>query len=265
MLNWCIIILFKGQSAIEYLTTYGWMLLAVGITGSAIYTTVDAGCEIEVRGSGSDLAVQDSGLTQDNAFSIIFRNTAADLIEIKSTSFDGYENSSTVEIPSGEEASYVVSEVSTTATCNEYDMSIVYDSGSLENLQQNLTVSAPFEAAQIIIQKLLASGGQIESIETIETVLPKDNATMCFGENCPSTDGGELTESEKYINISGDTMQGSLETNSFEATCYGDQCGSIKTSDDGYINTENNTMTGTLNVTEIKPIDNLCLGGTCSS
>ena len=31
---------FKGQSAIEYLMTYGWMLLVVAVTGAAIFATV---------------------------------------------------------------------------------------------------------------------------------------------------------------------------------------------------------------------------------
>jgi fucose permease len=30
----------KGQSAIEYLMTYGWMLLVVAIVGGAVITTV---------------------------------------------------------------------------------------------------------------------------------------------------------------------------------------------------------------------------------
>jgi hypothetical protein len=56
---------FKGQSAIEYLMTYGWMLLVVAIVGGAIITTVNQQsntCEQRI----TDVAAQDNsfGITE---------------------------------------------------------------------------------------------------------------------------------------------------------------------------------------------------------
>jgi len=256
---------FKGQSAIEYLTTYGWMLLVVVVSGTAIYSTVDTGCQVEVQNPPTaDLTIEESGISNGEKLSVVFRNSASQLVKIRSTELDGRRKDNEKEIPTGEDETYDIADVTTATSCNEYELSVVYDSGALKDLEQTFTVKGPFELAKIIAEKLLTSGDQIDLIETKESVMPINNTTMCFGGDCNQTDGGNLSGTEKYVNISGDSMQGTLDTNDFNADCYGDLCNNTKTNDNGYVNTENNTMEGTLNITEIKPISNLCLGGTCS-
>ena len=255
----------KGQSAIEYLTTYGWMLLVVTIVGSSVYAMVNSGCNLEVSsGRGTGLTVADSGVTGGNTFSVLFRNSESSIIEIESVELGGRSSDENQGISVGEEGNYDVAEVESTGSCQEYTMSVVYDSGTLNGLEKTFTVTAPFELAEIIVEKLLAGGDAIEEIKTRETVLPTNNSTMCFGEDCGTTDSGNLSGTEKYINISGDSMQGTLETDSMEANCYGDLCNTTKTGDLGYVSSQNNTMNGTLNLTEAKPISNMCLGGTCT-
>jgi hypothetical protein len=53
----------KGQSAIEYLTTYGWMLLAVSAAASVTYTQIGTSCPFEIEGvsSSSGLSVEQLG------------------------------------------------------------------------------------------------------------------------------------------------------------------------------------------------------------
>jgi len=242
------------------------MLLVVTIVGSSIYAAVNSGCQLKLNSDpGDPITVAESGVVDGDTFSVMFRNTDSNPVEINSVEIEGRTSSENLEISVGEEKNYEVTRVESTGSCQDYTMNIIYDSGALENLEQELTFTAPFELAEIIVEKLLASGDTIEEISTRETVMPTGNNSMCFGEDCGETDPGNLSNSEKYINISGDSMQGTLQTSSLEAQCYGDMCNSTKTSDIGYVNTENNTMNGTLNLTEAKPLDNLCLGGTCTS
>lgn len=48
----------KGQSAIEYLMTYGWMLLVVAIVGGAIFATIQDQTQIETTGGLANADVQ---------------------------------------------------------------------------------------------------------------------------------------------------------------------------------------------------------------
>jgi len=241
------------------------MLLVVTIVGSSIYAAVNSGCQLKLNSDpGDPITVAESGVVDGDTFSVLFRNTDSSQIQIRSVEISGRTSNDDLEIPVGEEKNYEVTRVESTGSCQEYSMSVVYNSGTLNGLEETFTVTAPFELAEIIVEKLLTSGDTIEEISTRETVMPTGNNSMCFGEDCGETDPGNLSNSEKYINISGDSMQGTLQTSSLEAQCYGDMCNSTKTSDIGYVNTENNTMNGTLNLTEAKPISNLCLGGTCT-
>ena len=59
----------KGQLAIEYLTTYGWMLLVIAIVGGAIFTTVQNSSQIESTSglANADVQVEEFGVT-DSGF-----------------------------------------------------------------------------------------------------------------------------------------------------------------------------------------------------
>ncbi|QGA80260.1 hypothetical protein [Candidatus Nanohalobium constans] len=255
----------KGQSAVEYLTTYGWMVLVLTVAGSAVFTTVSPGCQVSVQaGPASSLTASESGLEEGNTLSVILRNSESSLIEIRSVKLEGrQESAKNTQIPVGEEKKYEVTSVKPSGECQEYDMTLAYSTQNLPNLEQKFTVRGKFTLPQIIVEKLFVAGDTIEEIETRETVLPTGNNTMCFGDDCGTTEGGELTGSEQYLNISGDSMQGPLNTDALNANCYGDLCSSTQTSDLGYVSSQNNTLNGTLNVTEVKPIQNLCVGGTC--
>ena len=77
----------KGQSAIEYLMTYGWMLLVVAIIGGAIFSTVNGRCIEDTTGfSGSDISVDGLAVVADDDGSdylgIEIRNTANEPVKI---------------------------------------------------------------------------------------------------------------------------------------------------------------------------------------
>lgn len=69
----------KGQSAIEYLMNYGWMLLVVAIIGGAIFSTENSRCVEDTSGfTGSDISIEDIGIRNDDNVVLNIRNTAAD-------------------------------------------------------------------------------------------------------------------------------------------------------------------------------------------
>jgi hypothetical protein len=75
----------KGQSAIEYLTTYGWMLLVVALIGVSIFAII-SGQESSKEVSGfadDDLRVTEFGSTTDGNLSLSFRNWNPDSASIK--------------------------------------------------------------------------------------------------------------------------------------------------------------------------------------
>lgn len=131
----------KGQSAIEYLMTYGWMLLVVAIVGGAIFSTVNGRCIEDTSGfTGSDISVEDIGLRNDNNVVIQLRNTASDPVII-----EGYDiqfeqinadtgavlsGPGTEEIPVGGTETFEIDYFGSTEPsegCNEFSIEIEYN------------------------------------------------------------------------------------------------------------------------------------------
>ncbi|NMJ77422.1 hypothetical protein GLU64_03360 [Nanohaloarchaea archaeon] len=142
----------KGQSAIEYLTTYGWMLLFVGIVGGLIFGIVQSNTE-ESSVSGlqdSDLSVDNFGITS-SGLSLELRSTATD--ELRNVNFslsqqkDGCGEiyaQSEPSIPFGETATVNVPDLSGSDSTNQFNIGITYDSGSLDGLVANGTLTGEF-------------------------------------------------------------------------------------------------------------------------
>jgi len=148
---------FKGQSAIEYLMTYGWMLLVVAIVGGAIFSIVQSeGIESSSGFTGSDFAVEDFGLSQSNSLDMVLRNTASNRVHIDQIVLTQGDEQFVNDIGENMGVSDSIS-VSTlgvieSSSANSVDVEIKYDSGNLEGLTTSGTVSGnlavnPEEAA----------------------------------------------------------------------------------------------------------------------
>lgn len=138
----------KAQSAIEYLTTYGWMLIAVSIAGGAIYSTVGSECVESTSGfTGSKIAVDDFGVSS-NSMDLVISNNAQedaeiDKVEINSSTGE-YRIVNGTEIAVGSENVVTIPAAELTSGCNSFDVSITYSQGLLENqvVSGSLTTSA---------------------------------------------------------------------------------------------------------------------------
>lgn len=133
----------KGQSAIEYLMTYGWMLLVVAIAGGAIFATVQdsqQSCEQNV----ADIQSTQQGFgvaeftTTSSALNIQLENNQQEAVTVNSVSVNVSADSSyelvsdSVELGFGDDATVSTSNiVQAEEGCETYDVTITYDQGDL--------------------------------------------------------------------------------------------------------------------------------------
>ncbi len=125
---------FKGQSAIEYLVTYGWMLIAVSIVSGAIFSTVGGECPETASGFvGQDIDIEDFGSGDD--LELVLQNTAGDGItveEVEIRDADTEEvrvNSDDTDIDVGGTGVIGVTAVEETDECNNLEVDITYSIG----------------------------------------------------------------------------------------------------------------------------------------
>ncbi|QGA79917.1 SUMF1/EgtB/PvdO family nonheme iron enzyme [Candidatus Nanohalobium constans] len=141
----------KGQSAIEYLTTYGWMLLVVAIVGGAVFTTVQGGSSLDSSGfdAGSGVAFVEGGLTSSNSFQMALRNQEAEEIQVEKITLTNEEGNKVVArpdktLPVGEEKTFNTIGLAETSGQNSVNVEITYDSGGLDNLAVNGSITGAF-------------------------------------------------------------------------------------------------------------------------
>ena len=149
----------KGQSAIEYLMTYGWMLLVVAIVGGAIFATVQGQCTQSTSGfTGGDVIVENFGIDGSNQTQMTIRNGGAETLTINNASIvnpDGEDQylasapGDSVDVGVGNSESITLSNgegISSSDGCNDFNLEFTYSMGALNDQvsQGTLTDSVEF-------------------------------------------------------------------------------------------------------------------------
>ena len=142
----------KGQSAIEYLTTYGWMLLVVAIVGGSIFATVQGQTRVEsVSGlNNAEVQVEDFGVS-NGELRMILRAASQNQVERVNVSLYNSEtgeriySEEEVDIPVAGTKAVSVLGVRRSDVFNTYDLEIGYDSGGLEGLVAEGSMSGRFQ------------------------------------------------------------------------------------------------------------------------
>lgn len=127
----------KAQSAVEYLTTYGWMVITVAIVSSVAYSLIDTGCREGISGYvGQEPAIDQFG-TGEDFLGLGLRNTRSELIYIDQITL--------TDIDTGQNATYNVNKSinpgalnqtsvpMAEAGCNTYDFSVNYNISTLSD------------------------------------------------------------------------------------------------------------------------------------
>lgn len=131
----------KGQSAIEYLMTYGWMLLVVAIVGGAIFATVQGQCAQNQSGfTGEDVAVT-SFVVGDN-LQLEVTNTAGESVTLE-TVYVGSESVSVAQdIGVGDTQVVDITGISEeSGSCNDFDVALQYQRGDFSSANATGTLT----------------------------------------------------------------------------------------------------------------------------
>ncbi|QGA80385.1 hypothetical protein [Candidatus Nanohalobium constans] len=256
---------WKGQSSIEYLANYGWMVVAVALISGTVYTQIPDPCNLEPQSLGTrDVKISEMGITTSQELALSLQSMVAEEVVIDQIIIEGnetlYNNQSKALYRSSEP--FNLGGATKTEECNDFTFTVVYDRAEVPNIKQTTDIRLPVQLDSIQIPYLLIGGGEISSLESNST-FRATNSDICLGGNCGDSGPTDDNRVREYVNRSGDEMTGALETNSVEWGCIGGNCGVEEGSLEGYVSEENNTVDGTLNLTEIKPDNNLCMGQTC--
>lgn len=212
----------KAQAAIEYLMTYGWMLLAVAAIGGVTFQTIGGfQCVPTTSGfSGESVQVEDFGVSADNEFMLAIENRGVDTIELDEITVrpDGEQAEQWedgIELGPGGQDSVSLDEgfyqTSETA-CSTIDVELRYDTGPLDGLSTTGQVVAPIE--RVDPDDAAEELGQVVSItDHPETIQETDSVQIIVEQ------GGETAQGiEIYVDGAGEETQVAT-TNTFgEAT-----------------------------------------------
>lgn len=140
----------KGQSAIEYLTTYGWMLLVAAIVGGAIFTTVQNQSNLQSTAgfSGSAVGIETFALTGGGSLAMEITAQGSEPVKITGVSISNPNGGSasntsvnTDYLPLGESTQVTIPGVTEAESSTQYDVNINYSTKSLSGLQASGTLT----------------------------------------------------------------------------------------------------------------------------
>jgi len=133
--------------------TYGWMLLVVAVVGGAIFSITQSESPQSASGfDGDSVLVDDVGLNVEDQLQLVLRNGGAETIELNKVKVtDGQKEA--IWQPSGEQATLDVTDTNTATflqiedgnSANNLDITLNYNQGNLENLENTGTISGNFE------------------------------------------------------------------------------------------------------------------------
>lgn len=134
----------KGQSAIEYLMTYGWMLLVVAIVGGLVFNIVQDQNIEEVTGfGGEEMMVENFGVNSQNQLTLQVLNARSGEVEVTNVTVEGQDGIKYNDsFPTGEDSNYmlfgsqdsrqiIVEDFNNTNSGESFDVKIIFDRGGL--------------------------------------------------------------------------------------------------------------------------------------
>ncbi|WEL19288.1 hypothetical protein [Candidatus Nanohalococcus occultus] len=133
----------KGQSAIEYLMTYGWMLLVVAIVGGAIFMTVNQNtgeCSSEVPmdlqvAEENDFGVAENGYAvSDGNVQVRLANAYSTDVTVNNVTFGDTElTAGSNTLSQNEEVVFSSGSFTASDSCNDFTLEIDYTRNGLND------------------------------------------------------------------------------------------------------------------------------------
>lgn len=198
-----------GQSSIEYLTTYGWMLVAVSIVGGTMYTQVDVsdGCTLGTSGFSPPFPTVTETYQYDNGTVFLqVTNPGDDSVELNNiTVSQGGSTFGVIEVNQdiiGEGTAPIsTNRFQTSENCNERTLQINYESETLQGL-----------AAQGTIQGKISITPLVALFDTNTTVIQAGEVVKF---NASGTESQNSVENYRWEFGDGETASGRTTTNNY--------------------------------------------------
>ena len=139
-----------GQSAIEYLMTYGWMLLVVAVVGGAVFSiTGDQNINSVSGFSGSDVLIDDFGVNSDDELSLSMTSGAGSRVVVSRVNVSDPVTGQWVSkkftgesrISVGSQKIFELPNVTSGNSSNSLNVEINYNNSGLTNLAVSGTIS----------------------------------------------------------------------------------------------------------------------------
>lgn len=141
----------KAQSAVEYLVTYGWMVVAVGVAGGVAYSGVSSECVESASGfTGTDIVVEDFGPLSSSELGMVLYNSKSEEIEferiqVSNSTYSVNYPFSNKSLDPGTSEGFEIPGVVNSDQCNSLDIEIVYDIGSISGQKSSGEITSNFE------------------------------------------------------------------------------------------------------------------------
>jgi hypothetical protein len=195
--------------------SYGWMLLVVAVIGGAIFSLVGDQTIENVTGfTGSNIAVEDFGVTGDNELAFKLRNTDSSEVTIKSIVLKDPDTGARTKVYSsksigvGSSKTLKINGFETISSTNNQKLKVVFSSGNLDNITDTGSITAQLVARNHVF---LEEADFNRSSNVLEIT-----ATNTGSENATSVDYSINSDSNSITGNVGEVSTG--ETTSFTAT-----------------------------------------------
>jgi len=140
----------KGQSSLEYLITYGWMLIAVAIASGVAFTNFQSSCQETFNGFYTEtISVEQFGVDSSGSLKMSVKNQKYTDMTIQSINISSQEKnisqSLNENISAGQSVSLEVAGIGLSEGCNELDVTMTYDLPPLQSQKVHGQMKAPLE------------------------------------------------------------------------------------------------------------------------
>jgi hypothetical protein len=183
----------KGQSAIEYLMTYGWMLLVVALIGGAVFSLVQGQAIESVSGfTGTEVSINDFGMNSDDELMLSIRNTAADRVKVKAVELEDPETGATTRVLSekqievGDRKTVKVDGFERTSSSNKQNLKIIYGSGGIDDQVVEGTITGKLKAKNHVYLQNAAFNRSTNTLNITAQNTGNTEATVDYAVNSDS-------------------------------------------------------------------------------
>lgn len=135
----------KAQSAIEYLMTYGWMLLVVAIAGGAIFSMTNMSTESVSGFQGQNVIVENFGMNSYGGLELLLLKADPQVDKVSNLSVDGTEIPVNVDFSSGNNDDIAHPFVMEASGTNNLDLRLIYNQDSLQDVVSSGSLAGGYE------------------------------------------------------------------------------------------------------------------------